>query len=60
MSEKDVLILAININMGGESLRLRERILDAARQQRGLSPGVSTHIWMWDGVLSLNGVSLRT
>lgn len=54
--------------MGGKrvkSLRLRERKFwkqrdRAAGVQCGLPPGVSTHIWMRDGVLSLNGISLRT
>lgn len=42
--------------MGGKA---SER--DGDRQREGLEGGgVGTHIWMWDGVLSLNGVGLRT
>lgn len=49
--------------MRGERERvksLRLRATEWRGEQWGLPPGVSTHIWMWDGVLSLNGISLRT
>lgn len=42
---------AFNMNWNGER--------EIRRVQRRLPRQVSTHIWMWDGVLSLNGVSLQ-
>lgn len=66
--KEDVLILTLNINKGLKE-RKRELVIEEMfecsrtgfwRVQCGLPLGASTHVWMGDGVLSLNGISLRT